>query len=97
MQASLLDVNKDKVTSAHIEATIKDEDYYVFPGTELTVCCLTLINGFKVVGESACASPQNFNIDIGRKIARENAKEKIWALEGYLLKEKLFKAEKGRA
>ena len=40
-------------------------------------------------GESACASPENFNEEIGRKIAKENARGKIWALEGYLLKEKL--------
>ena len=53
----------------------------------LTFCVLR--NGFTVTGESACASPENFNAEIGRKIARENAKQKIWALEGYLLKQKL--------
>ena len=42
-----------------------------------------------VTGESACASPENYNAEIGRKIARENAKQKIWALEGYVLKNKL--------
>jgi len=60
---------------------IKDEAYYVFPGTMLTVCCLTLENGFTVTGESACASPANFNEELGRKIAREHAKQKIWPLE----------------
>ena len=57
----------------------------------LTFCVITLKNGFTVTGESACASPENFNAEIGRKIARENAREKIWILEGYLLKEKLSK------
>ena len=55
----------------------------------LTFCVLTLKNGFTVTGESACASPENFNAEIGRKIARENAVNKIWPLEGYLLKEAL--------
>lgn len=56
----------------------------------LTFCVLVLDNGFTVTGESACASPENFNAEIGRKIARDNAKDKIWALEGYVLKQKLF-------
>ena len=57
----------------------------------LTFCVLVLKNGFTVTGESACASKENFNEEIGRKIARQNAVAKIWALEGYLLKERLSK------
>lgn len=64
--------------------------WYAPPATGLlTFCVLTLRNGFTVTGESACASPENFDAEIGRKIARENAKQKIWALEGYLLKQRL--------
>jgi hypothetical protein len=55
----------------------------------LTICVLVLRNGFTVTGESACASPENFNADLGYKIARENARSKIWALEGYQLRTKL--------
>lgn len=55
----------------------------------LTICVLVLKNGFTVTGESACASPENFDPEIGRKIARQNAVNKIWMLEGYLLKQKL--------
>lgn len=55
----------------------------------LTFCVITLKNGFTVTGESACASPENFDEEIGKKIAYDNAREKIWLLEGYLLKEKL--------
>ena len=55
----------------------------------LTFCVLVLKNGFTVTGESACASPENFNAEIGRKIARENAKNKIWPLMGYALKSQL--------
>lgn len=78
-----------RITPEHIDAQILAEQYHVFPGTTLTVCALTLKNGFHVVGESACASPDNFDEAIGRKIARDNARGKIWALEGYLLRSRL--------
>jgi hypothetical protein len=55
----------------------------------LTFCTLILQNGFTVTGESACASPDNFNAELGRKIARQHAVSKIWQLEGYLLRERL--------
>ena len=55
----------------------------------LTFCVLVLRNGFTVSGESACASPENFNAEIGRKIARENAIQKIYPLMGYQLKSNL--------
>jgi hypothetical protein len=55
----------------------------------LTFCVLVLRNGFTVTGESACASPENFDAEIGRKIARQNAVNKIWPLMGYALKERL--------
>ena len=78
-----------RITPAQLDATIVGEQYHVFEGSCFTVCLLTLKNGFTVSGESACASPENFNAEIGQKIARENARNKIWALEGYLLKQKL--------
>ena len=55
----------------------------------LTFCVLVLRNGFTVTGESACASPENFDAEIGRKIARANAEQKIWPLMGYELRSKL--------
>jgi hypothetical protein len=91
-----------RVTPADIEAVIDEE--YTFtaasalkgtPGESsqscklLTICVLVLKNGFTVTGESACASPENFDAELGAKIARGHAKDKIWALEGYLLKSKL--------
>ena len=85
--------NKGKVaprlTPFDIDATIVGEAYHVFPGTTLTICALALRNGYHVTGESAAVSPENFNEGIGRKIARDNARNKIWALEGYLLRSKL--------
>lgn len=59
----------------------------------LTFCVLVLKNGFTVTGESACASPDNFNAEIGRKIARENAINKLWPLMGYELKCRLSRGE----
>ena len=55
----------------------------------LTFCVLVLRNGFTVTGESACASPENFDAEVGRRIARENAVQKIWPLLGFALKERL--------
>ena len=55
----------------------------------LTFCVLVLRNGFTVTGESACASPENFNAEIGRRIARENAVNKVWPLLGFRLRDKL--------
>jgi hypothetical protein len=59
----------------------------------LTICVLVMKNGFTVTGESACASPRNFDAGLGRKIARQNAIAKIWPLEGYLLKQRLADAD----
>ena len=59
----------------------------------LTFCVLILKNGFTVTGESACASPENFDAFIGRKIARANAVQKIWLLMGYALKQSLSEAK----
>ncbi len=78
-----------RLTPDHIDAQIVGEAYYVFPGTTLTICALTLKNGFQVTGESAAASPSNFDEGLGRKIARDHARNKIWAFEGYALRNKL--------
>lgn len=59
------------------------------PLSLLTFCVLVLKNGFTVTGESACASPENFDAEVGRKIARQNAVQKIWPLMGYELRSKL--------
>lgn len=55
----------------------------------LTICVLTMKNGYTIVGKSACASPENFNAELGIKIARDDARRQIWALEGYALRNKL--------
>ncbi len=71
-------------------------EYVTAPGLPLsllTFCVLVLKNGFTVTGESACASPENFDAEVGRKIARANAIQKIWPLMGYALRNKLSGAE----
>lgn len=88
-----LGLTAPRVTLDHIKSLVKDGEYHVFKNSCLTVCCLTLKNGFTVTGESACASPENFNKELGEKIAFTNALNKIWSLEGYLLKERLYKGE----
>lgn len=55
----------------------------------LTFCILHLRNGFTVTGVSACASPENFDSEIGRKIARQNAVAQIWPLLGFRLRDEL--------
>jgi len=71
---------------------LPDDERVIRPPEQLdllTFCVLVLRNGFTVIGESACASPENFDAEIGRKIARQNAVQKIWPLMGYELRTKL--------
>lgn len=77
-----------RVTMEHIESLVVKEQFHVFEGSAFTSCLLTLKNGFTVHGESVCASPENFDVELGRKIARSNAVNKMWVLEAYLLREK---------
>ena len=86
-------LNAPRLTPAHIDSVIKEIKYYVVPDTTTTICSLVLSNGFVVNCESAAASKENFDEEIGRKIAYENARDKIWMLEGYLLKQKLFEGK----
>lgn len=77
-----------KITPDDLEAVIEEDEYFV-SGT-LTIYVLTLVNGFKVTGEAAAASLANFDAELGKKLSRARAKEKIWALEGYLLRQRIF-------
>jgi hypothetical protein len=89
-----------RVTPGDIEANISGEYYFTAEQATagspqmdglalLTFCVLVLKSGFTVTGESACASPENFDANVGRKIARANAVNKVWPLMGYELKQKL--------
>lgn len=76
-----------RVTLEELEANIVKTDYV--QQDLLTVCILTLKNGFSVVGKSACAVPGNFKLDVGQRLARNDAVNQIWALMGYELKTKV--------
>lgn len=76
-----------RLTPADIDSRIVGGEYYQFQGTSHTVCCLRLKNGFTVIGESS-----HFDAAIGKKVAFKNARDKIWMLEGYLLKESMHRA-----
>lgn len=83
--ASNVNVRSYASTCASIDAAAGTPQ----PLSLLTFCVLVLRNGFTVTGESACASPENFNAEIGRKIAREKAIEKVWPLLGFRLRDEL--------
>lgn len=79
--------------AAGVAAKNSNGESYAYVGPAslelLTFCVLALKNGFTVTGESACASPENFDAELGRKIARQNAIQKVWPLMGYELRTKL--------
>lgn len=89
-----------RVTPDAIEANIAGEYFFTAADATkgcpqfdalglLTFCVLVLKNGFTVTGESACASPENFDRELGQKIARQNAVNKMWPLMGYELRTRL--------
>lgn len=81
-------LNAPRLSPKHIDSVIISETYTILPSGKCMICELTLKNGFTVRGEASCVSKANFNEEIGKKISKENAREKIWQLEGYLLQEK---------
>lgn len=82
-------LNAPRLTPDNIDAVIVGETFTVLPSGKVMVCELTLRNGFTVRGEAATVSKANFDHEIGQRISRENARNKIWELEGYLLQQRL--------
>ena len=98
IESAIKAVGADKaprVTVDDINAAIMSETFTMLPSGKVMVCELTLRNGFTVRGESATVSPANFNEEIGRTISRENARNKVWELEGYRLQENLHNLANG--
>ena len=87
-------LNAPRLTPKLIDDKIVGEYFHIVPNTPMTLCVLTLQNGFVVTGDSTAVSIENFDKEIGRKVARENARDKIWSLEGYLLKEAVYRSMK---
>lgn len=67
------------------------EWYHVVPGTTVTICALTTLNGFTVIGHSACIDPANFDAELGRQIAHTQARDQLWELMGYALMDEKYK------
>lgn len=78
------------VTPQMVEQQVIREAYYIFPDTTVTVCCLYLLNGYTVIGESTCISQTQFDHELGRQIAYKKALLKIWPLLGYALADAQF-------
>lgn len=83
-----------RLTPTDVDAAIVSESFTVLPSGKVMVCELTLRNGFTVRGEAATVSKENFNVAIGERISRENAREKVWELEGYLLQQRIHQHKK---
>lgn len=81
-------LNAPRLKPEDIDRVIVGETFTTLPSGKVMVCELTLRNGFTVRGEAATVSKVNFDEEIGRKISRENARSKVWELEGYLLQER---------
>jgi hypothetical protein len=84
-----------RLTPENIASVIVSETFTMLPSGKVMVCEMTLRNGFTVRGESAVVSKANFKEGIGRDISRENARNKVWELEGYLLQQRLYDPEHG--
>lgn len=80
------------VSLQDIQAKVKKTVYTILPDTTTTVCQLFMENGYVILGTSACVDPAKFNKATGEKYAYEDAINKAWPLEGYLLSEEIFKA-----
>ena len=77
------------LTMEDVEAEIAAEQYYRFPDTSVTVCCLTLKNGANVVGKAACINPGNYDAVQGRASSRENARREVFPLLAYAIFESM--------
>jgi hypothetical protein len=82
-----------RITPEHVDEMIAHVRFWQPEGTTMTVCLLELVNGFQTIGYSAAASSDNFDVEIGRNLAREHARSQIWVLEGYLLRQQLHDQE----
>ena len=86
-----LELRRTKVTLSAMQDKIKHVSYALLPETTTTICIMTMTNGFVVLGTSACADPAMFNKALGEQYSYSDAIDKLWPLEGYLLREELSK------
>lgn len=84
----------ERITPEYMKNRISEVKFHKL-GETLTHCTLQLDNKYSVTGESACVAPENYNQEIGEKIAYENAFQKLWPLFGFLLAEKRHQFAQG--
>ncbi len=84
----LNNLSGETVTKEYMESRIVDKKFITLNDT-VTVCNLTLDNGYSVRGESACVDPSNYRKDLGEHLSYLNSFNKLWSLFGFLLAEKL--------
>ena len=84
-------MSDNKVTPQQINRLLDaaETEEVIFWKKELVVS-YKLPNGFTILGRAACVDPENFDIKLGREIARRRAEDKLWELEGYLLQQRLY-------
>lgn len=82
----------NRITVSDMNGKVRSSTYTRLPDSTTTVCQITLVNGYTLVGTSACVDPAMFNQAMGEQIAYNNAFEQLWALEGYLLKQRRYEA-----
>lgn len=78
------------VTITDMQKKTKKVEYYRVPDTTTTLCFMHLDCGFLIIGKSACVDPTKYNQALGEKYAYEDAINKMWELEGYLLANEMY-------
>ena len=81
----------NKITSSRLDDAIAKVNYFRVDDTNCIICNITLDNGFTVRGESTCVSRENFDKELGEKIAYDNARNKLWEFMGFLLHEEIYR------
>jgi hypothetical protein len=84
---------RKNIMTLDIIKAIKQEQYYTFPDTHVVVCCLSLQNGYHVIGKSYCADQDRFDEQLSRHVAREEALNQVWTLEEYAMKRRVINAK----
>lgn len=82
---------KKNIKTVDVIKAISKEQYHTFPDTHMVVCCMTLKNGYHVIGESYCVDPDLWDERISQHIAREDALNKVWTLEEYVMKDRIYR------
>jgi Phage protein (N4 Gp49/phage Sf6 gene 66) family len=81
----------NKVSEDDIDTILSNSSYYVNHRIFGKQCIVVaqLPSGFTIVGQSACVDPENYVEAIGEELARQDIKDQLWKLEGYLLSMKI--------